>query len=266
MSRNGSGVYSLPAGYEAVTGETILATQHNSPLEDLAADANVVRPVVAGGTGVSSASLPDTWTLYDPVDSTKKIRLDAGSITTGTTRVITMGDADVTLRPQAEELIYSGISSGTSFTQTGLSAYRVIYISGRIIPATDNQPILVRTSTNNGSTYDSGTGYDYAYALGSDTAFLGARAGGTSAIVLSGISVGNAADEGVHMSRVALEDFNQAAEMTVTGAVKAVNQSGNQFPGTISGTRNDSTARDALQLFATSGNISWSLTITGVRS
>lgn len=32
-----SGVYSLPAGYLATTGEKVLASQHNGPLEDLAA-------------------------------------------------------------------------------------------------------------------------------------------------------------------------------------------------------------------------------------
>lgn len=56
MSRNGSGVYSLPAGYEAVTGETATATQHNTPLEDLETDANTARPIVAGGTGSTTAA------------------------------------------------------------------------------------------------------------------------------------------------------------------------------------------------------------------
>jgi hypothetical protein len=60
MSRNGSGVYSLPAIYEAVAGETILATQHNTPLEDLEADMNLVRPIVAGGTGGSTIAAAKT--------------------------------------------------------------------------------------------------------------------------------------------------------------------------------------------------------------
>lgn len=37
--------------YLATTGETITAIQHNSPIADLAADANAARPVIAGGTG-----------------------------------------------------------------------------------------------------------------------------------------------------------------------------------------------------------------------
>lgn len=56
MSRNGSGVYSLPATYQATTGQTATAAQHNDPLEDLAADANTARPIVAGGTGATTAT------------------------------------------------------------------------------------------------------------------------------------------------------------------------------------------------------------------
>lgn len=37
MPRDSNGVYSLPAGYLATTGETVLPSQHNPPLEDLAA-------------------------------------------------------------------------------------------------------------------------------------------------------------------------------------------------------------------------------------
>jgi microcystin-dependent protein len=36
MSRDSNGIYSLPPGYLATTGQTILASQHNPPLEDLA--------------------------------------------------------------------------------------------------------------------------------------------------------------------------------------------------------------------------------------
>lgn len=56
MSRNLSGVYSLPAGSIVSTGDTILPTQHNTPLNDIASDLNLPRPIVAGGTGASSAS------------------------------------------------------------------------------------------------------------------------------------------------------------------------------------------------------------------
>lgn len=36
IPRDSSGVYALPSGYNAVTGQTVLASQHNPPLEDIA--------------------------------------------------------------------------------------------------------------------------------------------------------------------------------------------------------------------------------------
>jgi microcystin-dependent protein len=45
MPRNGLGVYSLPAGYEAVTGQAATASQHNTPLEDIASEITASVPV-----------------------------------------------------------------------------------------------------------------------------------------------------------------------------------------------------------------------------
>jgi hypothetical protein len=56
MPRNGSGVFSLASGYEATDGQTAEASQHNLPLEDIAQDLNAARPIVAGGTGATTAS------------------------------------------------------------------------------------------------------------------------------------------------------------------------------------------------------------------
>ncbi len=60
MARNGSGVYSLPAGSVVSDGSTVEATQHNTPIQDLETDMNTPRPIVAGGTGASTASLART--------------------------------------------------------------------------------------------------------------------------------------------------------------------------------------------------------------
>ena len=56
MSRNGAGVYSLPPGSTVSNGDTSDATDINTPLADIETDQNTPRPVVAGGTGASSAS------------------------------------------------------------------------------------------------------------------------------------------------------------------------------------------------------------------
>jgi hypothetical protein len=60
LPRNGSGVFSLPAGLP-VNGETSDATDDlRTPLFDLEADMNTPRPVVAGGTGASDAATART--------------------------------------------------------------------------------------------------------------------------------------------------------------------------------------------------------------
>jgi hypothetical protein len=56
MSRNGSGIYSLPGGSLVANGDTSDASDINTPLQDLEADMNVARPVVAGGTGATTAA------------------------------------------------------------------------------------------------------------------------------------------------------------------------------------------------------------------
>lgn len=53
----GTGIYTLPAIYLAIPGTTIIAAQHNTPLEDLEVANNYTRPIVAGGTGQPSAVL-----------------------------------------------------------------------------------------------------------------------------------------------------------------------------------------------------------------
>lgn len=60
MARNGAGVYSLPAGSTIANGDVSDASDLNTPLSDIEADLNTPRPIVAGGTGASSASAART--------------------------------------------------------------------------------------------------------------------------------------------------------------------------------------------------------------
>jgi hypothetical protein len=50
------GVYSPPAGTKGVPNTTIQSVPYNALIDDLTADANVARPITAGGTGATSAS------------------------------------------------------------------------------------------------------------------------------------------------------------------------------------------------------------------
>lgn len=59
MPRSGD-VYSKPAGTTAVSGTTIESAKFNSVIDDIAADLNIARPVVAGGTGATTVGAART--------------------------------------------------------------------------------------------------------------------------------------------------------------------------------------------------------------
>ena len=56
MSRNGFGIYSTPPGSTAVDNTIIDPVVFNTLISDLETDANTARPVVAGGTGATTAA------------------------------------------------------------------------------------------------------------------------------------------------------------------------------------------------------------------
>lgn len=78
----------------------------------MAGEGMVVNPLLKVGRLVAmlaassgGLSLPDTkLTLYDPADSTKAIRFDAGNVTAGQTRVLTAPDASIIIAGSAAAL------------------------------------------------------------------------------------------------------------------------------------------------------------------
>jgi microcystin-dependent protein len=65
MPTDASGVYSLPDGYLAVTGTTVLASQHNPPLEDLA-ESMTQRMMRSGVTPMTGQMKLDDGTVLAP--------------------------------------------------------------------------------------------------------------------------------------------------------------------------------------------------------
>lgn len=60
MPRDGSGVYSRAAGTTFVPNTTMLSSKVNLVIDDLATDQNTPRPIVAGGTGGTTAATART--------------------------------------------------------------------------------------------------------------------------------------------------------------------------------------------------------------
>lgn len=262
MPRDGSGVYSPPAGSTATPNTTIESAKYNALVADLVTDANAARPITSGGTGETAARLKDgTWRFQNTSDTTKLVALDLSGLTTETTRTISMGDADVTLRPQAWEMISStAISSASDWRAANLSAYRMLRITGYCRPATDTVSFRLRTSTNNGSSFDSGTSdYDWSNLYGitsggtpvtdfnEDNADQHVNVGVTTA-------VGNASGAGLSFE-ITVHEFNQSAFAQIDAQTKAIVAAGTYSIGTVGGRRRSTTARNAISLFFSSGNI-----------
>jgi hypothetical protein len=90
-------------------------------------------------TNAGTSPWADTMTIADAVDLTKKLRIDCGNITTATTRVLTMPDADVTL------------VSGTVVTETG---------SQTLTNKTLTSPVLTTPQIN-----DTSADHQYIFAV-----------------------------------------------------------------------------------------------------
>jgi len=56
MPRDGSGIYTVPAGTDGVPDATISSAKYNGYIHDVEGDLNAARPIVAGGTGANSAT------------------------------------------------------------------------------------------------------------------------------------------------------------------------------------------------------------------
>lgn len=127
MPRDGAGVYTKPAGSTATTGQTIIATVHNLPIDDLVTDMNTARPIVAGGTGSTTAlaaraALGVSGVVVDKSGTYTALATDRAKLIRGTasftlnlTAAATLGDGwfvdvlattgTITIDPDAAETI-----------------------------------------------------------------------------------------------------------------------------------------------------------------
>ena len=158
MARNGSGVYTLPAGSTVTDGDDILASQHNTPLIDLQSDANTARPIVAGGTGATTASAARTALGLDTMATQAA---SAVAVTGGTLDGVAIDAASV-----ASELVdvdRADAMIGLYVTNAGvhqIQVERTGYTPANIGIGTDNA-LLLETDNVAGARYFGTTGVDF---------------------------------------------------------------------------------------------------------
>ena len=190
------------------------------------------------------------------------------TITGGTGATITDGAGSITIdlddATSDWELISSSTASSSSeITFTGLSSTYSTYaiVMHEVQPATDGVILYLRTSTNNGVSYDSGAS-DYAWAS------IGTNDGGTFD------PEGSAADTQISIAGdQASEELGNATNETLAGTIWIFKPSDAQYCKVLfdcnytdlvddqcsvhgSGSRLSAADVDAVRLFMSSGNIS----------
>jgi microcystin-dependent protein len=178
LPSDANGNYSLPGGYLAVTGETILASQHNPPLEDLAssmslrlmrsgaaamtgplklADGAVGTPGMAFGSATSTGIYKTTAGIGFSVGGTQVAELSSGGFKSGALPIGSLVPFTGTSAPALYVLPYgqtlsratyadlwafaqSEIAAGNAFYNNGngSTTFGVGDLRGRVLACKDN--------------------------------------------------------------------------------------------------------------------------------
>jgi predicted ribosome-associated RNA-binding protein Tma20 len=228
----------------------------------------------ADGTSVATSApfVDSTAIIKGSVDSTKQLKIEVDGLTTATTRTITMPDRDITLGNLSWEKISTATaSSSATIDFTDLSSTYVAYmvVLSAVLPATDNVNLLIRASTDNGSSFAI-TSYgwvEYGFRSGGSGAF---SSGNTSDIAIPINAAGtrglsNAAGEyGSFVVTILnagtsnrLQIINDGHYISDTGEHVGVSTRGEYF---------GATSVDAIRFLMSSGNIaSGTFTLYGIR-
>jgi len=182
MARDGSGVYSLPAGSNITNGDTSDASDINTPLNDIETDLNTARPIVAGGTGATSASAArtnlDVWSIQEVKDYIPRA-IESQSIS-GTPSTVEFDNTN-------------GI-----FDITGdLQPDRIFMNFRNVFPSADGAELNFRVSTDGGASWLDSAG---DYVLVSSNVLTAS----TFDEMTLATDVGNAAMEGIWRGAVTL--------------------------------------------------------------
>ncbi len=141
------------------------------------------------------------------------------------------------------------LAGQTSVSWTNLDVYRHLRLTLGYIPSSGTGNVLLRVSTDNGSSYISTSTYSSASLVQTGATVTGAGGAASTAMIVS--STGSDANTGF-LSTIDISNFNKNAG----ASYKAISEYSNTNPRIdfIYGGHSGATARNALQLLVTSGN------------
>jgi len=245
---NGSGILGTPS---------IDIVEANISLANLGGTLTVAQ----GGTGVTSntafAPLCGGTTSTNPIQSTA----DAGTIGY-VLKSNGAGALPTYQRPPAWEFISTATAANsTSITFIGLTSSYFMYrvVADNIVPITDGTSLLMRTSTNNGSSYDAGVS-DYAFVYNRVGLSTGAGISSTgdnlnSSIVLMQ-DMGTAANERGNFILNIINPSNTTFTFIIGNGVQTNSSAAFGILYDLSGIRLSAADVDAIQFLMLGGNIS----------
>ena len=205
----------------------------------------------------------------DPVAST----IDAGCGFTVTNGPNTITIDTISSNTEYVKISSSTASSSSSIDFTGLSSTYFLYVIECVnfAPATDATILQMRTSTDNGTSYDSSAG-NYTYnGYGVDNSDALRTDGTTSATQMqvlgrSSDGLGNASNE-THSCRIWLFNPSSTSYTKIITKGTFVQSNGDCWFHMTGGQRTSTTAVNAIRLFMSSGNIaSGTFTLYGVKA
>lgn len=231
---------------------------------------------VTNGNGVSgnpTISIPSAVTLtgktitggvfVDPAltntaDNTKRLVVDTSNVATSTSRTLTVPNINTSLSFW-EAIRNDVVTSAANYSLTGLSAYERLKITAFF--TLSSAAVNLRTSTNNGVSYDSGaTDYNTLANYGTSA---GGGTPGTAFVNSAQIALSNTNSVTTISLDLTFDNFNKARTGNVFGTVTYIT-GGVQVVSQLWGTRQQATARDAFQILP--GNpITGTILVEGVR-
>lgn len=147
MPRDGSGVFSAPAGTTASPNTTIESAKYNALVADLVADANAARPITAGGTAATTAVAAADAFSTKATDIASAATTDIGAATgrfvhiTGTTTITAFGTKTAGVE---RELVFDGI-----LTLTHNATSLILPGATNIVTAADDAATFVSEGSGN---------------------------------------------------------------------------------------------------------------------